>query len=64
MATLTFHPAVLAAALHAGSAAARLAATTTDPDSGGVAIASQPDGSLTITPGTPASFSRAYADPR
>lgn len=63
MATLTFHPAVLTAALHAGSAAARLAATTTDPDGGGVAIASQPDGSLTITSGTPASFSRAYADP-
>ena len=39
MATLTFHPAVLTAALHAGSAAARLAATTTDPDGGGVAIA-------------------------
>ena len=35
MATLTFHPAVLTAALHAGSAAARLATTTTDPDGGG-----------------------------
>lgn len=63
MAKLTFHPAVLAAALHAGSAAARMAATATDPDGGGVAITSQPDGSLTITSGTPASFSRAYADP-
>lgn len=35
MATFTFHPAVLAAALHAGSAAARLTATETDPDGGG-----------------------------
>lgn len=63
MATFTFHPAVLAAALHAGSAAARLTTTETDPDGGGVAITSQPDGSLTITSGTPANFSRAYADP-
>lgn len=63
MAALPFHPATLSAALHAGYAAARLAATTTDPDCGGVSIAFQPNGSLRITSGTQTAFSRAYADP-